>query len=50
MQLAAIIHDVYDDPNGMILVRDHVRSSLHEKVASLSLLPQEALAALPDRG
>jgi hypothetical protein len=40
---------VYDDPNGMILVRDHVRSSLHEKVASLSLLPQEALAALPDR-
>lgn len=49
MRLATIIHDVYDDPNGVVLVQDHVRSDLHPKVASLQLMPAEKLSALPDR-
>lgn len=49
MRLAAIIHDVYDDPNGTVLVRDAVRTNLHEKVAGLQLLPPDQLHQLPDR-
>jgi hypothetical protein len=49
MQLAGILHDVYDDPHVQVLARISQTAPIHEKVASMELLPPQALQALPDR-
>lgn len=48
MELAGVILDLYDDPNGLVLRRIFSSTAMPEKLASTALLSSEELDRLPD--
>lgn len=48
MELAGVILDLYDDPNGLVLRRIFSGAEVPEKLASCTLLESEDLDRLPD--